>query len=61
MPVPEPEQDFEVWNVRLRTGMAKQIDQLIEKKSFASRAEFIRAALREKMERLGVEPNEIPE
>lgn len=57
----EPEQDFDVWNVRLRTGLAKVIDQLIEREMYASRAEFIRAALRAELVRRGVEISKIPE
>jgi metal-responsive CopG/Arc/MetJ family transcriptional regulator len=48
------EEDFEVWTIRLKKNLAKIVDDTVAHGTDSTRSEFVRQALREKLERMGV-------
>jgi len=51
----ETEREMVFWQIQVRSGFNKIVEDVIERDTHSSKSEFIRQAVREKLERLGID------
>ena len=51
----ETEREMVFWQIQVRAGFNKIVEDVIERDTHSSKSEFIRQAVREKLERLGID------
>ena len=51
----ELKEDEAIWQIRVRKSLDEFLNMAIEKDTHSTKSEFVRQAVREKLERMGVE------
>lgn len=51
----EPEKEMVFWQIQVKASFNRIVEDVIEKDTHSSKSEFIRQAVREKLEKMGID------
>lgn len=53
--VEEPEKEMVFWQIQVKASFNRIVEEVIDKDTHSSKSEFIRQAVREKLEKMGID------